>query len=58
MMTNIPPEIKPYKRQAWKPITIEGNGALTASKFSGKPWLAKNEQWPKYPLCQNPLANY
>ncbi|MEB3341385.1 hypothetical protein [Okeania sp.] len=36
-MTNIPPEIQPYKRAAWKPITIESDGSLTASKFAGKP---------------------
>ncbi|MDY7007605.1 MAG: DUF1963 domain-containing protein [Cyanobacteriota bacterium] len=54
-MTNIPPEIQPYKRQAWKPITIDGDGDLTASKFAGKPWLAKDEQWPKCPHCKNPL---
>ncbi|OZH54248.1 hypothetical protein AFK68_12115 [Hydrocoleum sp. CS-953] len=54
-MTNIPPEIQSYKRTAWKPIIIEGDGALTASKFAGKPWLGKHEKWPKCPLCQNPL---
>ncbi|MGD1713874.1 DUF1963 domain-containing protein [Dapis sp. BLCC M172] len=54
-MTNIPPEIQSYKRQAWKPITTDGDGALTASKFAGKPWLAKDEQWPKCRICQNPL---
>ncbi|NEN93487.1 MAG: DUF1963 domain-containing protein, partial [Okeania sp. SIO3H1] len=54
-MTNIPSEIQPYKRHAWKPITIEGDGDLTASKFAGKPWLGKNEEWPKCPHCQNPL---
>ncbi|MDY7007603.1 MAG: DUF1963 domain-containing protein [Cyanobacteriota bacterium] len=54
-MTNISPEIQPYKRHAWKPITIDGDGGLTASKFAGKPWLAKDEQWPKFPHCQNPL---
>ncbi|NEP79067.1 MAG: hypothetical protein F6K39_13375, partial [Okeania sp. SIO3B3] len=32
------PEIQPYKRHTWKPITIDGDGDLTASKFAGKPW--------------------
>ncbi|MGB3510656.1 MAG: DUF1963 domain-containing protein [Microcoleaceae cyanobacterium] len=54
-MTNIPPEIQLLKRHAWKPITIDGDGDLTASKFAGKPWLGKNEEWPKCPHCQNPL---
>ncbi|NER02330.1 MAG: DUF1963 domain-containing protein [Okeania sp. SIO3C4] len=54
-MTNIPPEIQPYKRHTWKPITIDRDGDLAASKFAGKPWLAKDEQWPKCPHCQNPL---
>ncbi|WP_275670379.1 MULTISPECIES: hypothetical protein [Okeania] len=40
-MTNIPLEIQPYKREAWKPITIDGDGALTASKFAGKPRFTK-----------------
>ncbi|NEO53021.1 MAG: DUF1963 domain-containing protein [Okeania sp. SIO3B5] len=25
------------------------------AKFAGKPWLGKNEEWPKCPYCQNPL---
>ena len=54
-MINIPLAIQAYKREAWKAIIIDGDGDLTASKFAGKPWLAKDEQWPKCPHCQNPL---
>lgn len=31
------------KRKAWKPIIQEGDGAITASKFAGKPWLNEGE---------------
>ncbi|NEP79066.1 MAG: hypothetical protein F6K17_21225 [Okeania sp. SIO3C4] len=41
-MTNIPPEIQSYKRHTGKPITkpitIDRDGDLAASKFAGKPW--------------------
>lgn len=42
-------QLEPHKRAAWKPVTQEGDGGILSSKFSGTPWLAKNEEWP---LCQ------
>lgn len=43
------------KRKAWKPIVREGDGALTASKFAGKPWLSEGEQWPACCNCGQPM---
>lgn len=43
------------KRQAWKPIIQTGEGALNASKISGKAWLNSGEIWPICPNCKNPL---
>lgn len=42
-------------RSAWKPIVQEGDGALTASKFAGKPWLSDEEGWPICPNCNKPM---
>lgn len=39
----------------WKPITGEGDPGLTASKFSGIPWLQEDEQWPVCLSCDEPM---
>lgn len=44
------------KRSAWIPIVKEGDGALTASKFAGKPWLSVTEHWPVCPNCHQLMA--
>ncbi|HBB33616.1 MAG TPA: molybdate metabolism regulator [Cyanobacteria bacterium UBA8803] len=44
-------DIAQFIRLAWKPIITEGDSSLLSSKFSGKPWLAKDEPWPTCPLC-------
>lgn len=49
-MNKIPLSLIPYQRKAWKPLTGDGDGARSGSKFSGRPWLAKGDP---YPLCQN-----
>lgn len=43
------------KRKAWKPIVQEGDGAITASKFAGKPWLNEGEEYPTCPNCSKPM---
>ena len=45
----------PLKRTAWKPITIRGDGGLSASKFAGKPWINECESYPICEYCQTPL---
>ncbi|HEY9605039.1 MAG TPA: WGR domain-containing protein [Allocoleopsis sp.] len=44
-------DIAQFTRLAWKPIVTEGDSSLLSSKFSGKPWLAKDEPWPSCPVC-------
>jgi uncharacterized protein YwqG len=44
------------KRKAWLPVTEERNGPVTASKFSGTPWLGPQEAWPACPRCHKPMA--
>ena len=48
-------KLSPLKRSAWKPIVQEGDGALTASKFAGTPWLNASERWPLCPNCNKPM---
>ncbi len=43
------------RRKAWLPIVIEGDGEITASKFSGVPWLFPREAWPLCPHCSQPM---
>ena len=50
-MNTIPFKIKHLARKTWKPLIANGDGLPSASKFSGKPWLGKNEQWPECPNC-------
>ena len=45
----------PYEKKSWLPITVEGDGPLTASKFSGRPWFAAGEDWPKCANCGEPM---
>ncbi|HEY9807325.1 MAG TPA: DUF1963 domain-containing protein, partial [Candidatus Obscuribacterales bacterium] len=49
-MADISEALQPFKRPAWKPITTDGDGSLSVSKFSGKPQLRPGENWP---ICQN-----
>jgi uncharacterized protein YwqG len=48
--------LKPWRerntRQAWRPITVKGDGLATASKFSGVPWLSAHEGWPECQGCR------
>lgn len=52
---DIPPRFAPFKRPAWVPETVEGDGGTTDSKFAGTPWLAESEEWPRCPNCENPI---
>jgi uncharacterized protein YwqG len=44
-----------HTRLVWKPQTVEGDGPLDAHKFSGTPWLAADEPWPRCPGCKQHL---
>ncbi len=44
-----------WSRPYWKPETLDEDGPLTASKFSGRPWLSPDEVWPICPNCEQPL---
>jgi len=47
--------IAPYRRKAWKPLVADNDGSLSASKFSGMPWLKQNEDWPQCQNCGKPM---
>lgn len=44
-----------YRRTAWIPVVEDGDGPVDASKFSGKPWLSKDMEWPVCPQCNKPM---
>jgi uncharacterized protein YwqG len=48
--------LRELKRTAWLPVTEAGDGSVTASKFSGTPWLGPGESWPACPRCEAPMA--
>ena len=48
-------KLKHIKRSTWFPQVEEIDGDLGDSKFAGTPWLNKNDEWPKCPLCEKPL---
>ncbi len=52
---DIPENLRAFKRTAYHPQTIDGDGPPTASKFGGTPWPASNEDWPRCEVCGSPL---
>lgn len=44
-----------FKRKAWFPITVTGDGERNASKFAGHPWLNADESYPLCSMCHKPL---
>ena len=52
---SVPPQLAPFERPAWLPLTEEGDGAAADSKFAGTPFLAESEEWPRCPNCDMPL---
>lgn len=50
-MGNFDEKIKQFRRSAFVPVTEDRDGDLTATKFSGKPWLDETESWPKCGIC-------
>ncbi|RDV39486.1 DUF1963 domain-containing protein [Bradymonadaceae bacterium TMQ3] len=52
--TILPPELSTFRRTAYRPVTAEGDGDLRGSKFSGRPWLQRDEPWPLCPNCNTP----
>ncbi|HEY9652733.1 MAG TPA: DUF1963 domain-containing protein [Coleofasciculaceae cyanobacterium] len=54
-MNLIAASIRLFMRPAFLPKVSEGDGELQSSKFSGKPWLSKNEHWPICQHCGKPM---
>lgn len=55
MLDSVPASLELFKRSAFIPQVSEGDTALTASKFSGKPWLNQNEHWLVCQHCGKPM---
>lgn len=47
--------LQAFRRSAWLPVTVDGDGPVTASKFSGQAWLAAGETWPRCGHCGRPM---
>lgn len=47
--------LKDVKRPTWVPKVQPGDGDPLASKFSGIPWIAANEDWPVCPNCKKAI---
>jgi len=44
-----------YKKTAWLPKVVNDDGTAFDSKFSGTPWLGKDEKWPTCVSCRQPM---
>jgi len=55
IIEKLEPWLAKHRRPAWKPIVESGDGAVTASKFSGIPWIGKDSPWPNCGHCEQPL---
>ena len=49
-------KLRELMRTCWLPVTDDGDGPLTASKFAGTPYLGPGESWPACPRCAAPMA--
>jgi uncharacterized protein YwqG len=48
-------EIEAFKKSAWIPITVEGDGSRVDSKFAGTPFIPAGEDYPLCGNCGKPL---
>lgn len=48
-------KIERLRRKTWKPMVKKGDKRLTASKFSGTPYLLSGEEWPLCRNCKRPM---
>jgi uncharacterized protein YwqG len=55
MKESILGKLEGVKKTAWVPQVEEGDGNITASKFSGRPYLLEGEDYPTCPKCGKPF---
>src|ERR1700694_2713896 len=55
VLQKLSPWREKHQRVAWKPIVEDGDGAPSASKFAGMPWIGPDGVWPKFSTCNNPF---
>lgn len=48
-------KLSPFTRTTWFPVVKDGDGAVSDSKFSGKPVLKQGESWPVCPNCNKQM---
>lgn len=58
IIQRLEPWLARHRRPAWKPVVKAGDGAPTASKFSGIPWIGPKDPWPECGHCHNPLSHF
>lgn len=51
----VPQEIEVFKKSAWKPVVVEGDGSRLDSKFAGTPFIKMGEDYPLCGNCGKPL---
>lgn len=52
---DLQPVLQPFRRSTWFPLTEQRSTAVKASKFSGRPALLAEEEWPCCGSCKQPL---
>lgn len=55
MLERVKTKLQGLERPSWRPMMQRGDGAVTASKTSGRAWLQPGETWPLCPNCHSPL---
>lgn len=51
IVKSLEPWLAKQRRPAWKPRVRDGDGAPTASKFAGTPWIGAEDPWPECGSC-------
>ncbi len=48
-------KLAPYRRSAWTPEVVDGDGVPDGSRLGGAPWLRPGEAWPACGCCARPM---
>jgi uncharacterized protein YwqG len=55
IIEKLKPWLARHLRPAWRPVTEDGDGPPTASKFCGTAWTGPDAPWPGCGHCKKPL---
>ena len=55
ILKTLRPWLAKVNRPAWKPVVEKSEGAATASRFGGAPWIGSDAPWPECSECKKAM---